>query len=269
MSSLKALPTLMRVGFMESVAYRAEMIVWVFATTMPLVMMTLWTAVAQVAPVVGGGGKAWGSAAFISYFLSVFIVRQLISSWACWEINYEVRQGLLSMRLLRPIHPVLSYGASNLAALPLRSLVTLPVVLVLVLTESRGYLTQDVRVWLLFPLAMLGGWLITFFANIAIGALSLFMESSVKLMDVWLAAFFVFSGYLFPLDLFPGWLSAAAKWLPFRYQIGLPVELMTGVHSFESALPILALQWAWVLALVAVALTLWHRGLKRFQAYGG
>jgi hypothetical protein len=54
------------------------------------------------------------------------------------------------------------------------------------------------------------------------------MESSVKLMDVWLAAFFVFSGYLFPVDLFPELAQRpASDVLPFRYQIGLPVELAT------------------------------------------
>jgi len=32
---LRAVPTLMKVGFAEAVAYRAEMVVWVLATTMP------------------------------------------------------------------------------------------------------------------------------------------------------------------------------------------------------------------------------------------
>ncbi|MBM4776567.1 MAG: ABC transporter permease [Archangiaceae bacterium] len=267
--SLRALPALVRVGFVESLAYRTEMIIWVFSTTMPLVMMTLWTAVARSVPVVGGGGKSWGTTAFVSYFLSVFIVRQLISGWAGWEMYYEVRQGTLAMRLLRPIHPLLSYGVGNLAALPLRAAVTLPVIVVLFATNARDHLSHDWHVWLLFPFALVGGWVITFFANVAIGALSLFMESSVKLMDVWLAAFFVFSGYLFPLDLFPDWLTAAAKWLPFRYQIGLPVELMTGVHTWESALPLLAKQWAWAAALIVASLAIWNRGLARFQAFGG
>lgn len=267
--ALRAIPALMRVGFVESLAYRAEMIVWVFATTMPFVMMVLWTAVAQVAPVVGLGGKSWSATGFVAYFLCVFTVRQLTSSWACWEINYEVRQGTLAMRLLRPLHPIVGYAVGNLAAIPLRLGVTLPVIVLLFVTEARGRLSTDWKTWALFPLSLIGGWVITFFANVAIGALSLFMESSVKLMDVWLAAFFVFSGYLFPTDLFPDWLTAIARWLPFRYQIGFTVELMMGVHSFEAALAILATQWAWAAALVTIAVALWQRGVNRFQAVGG
>ena len=35
-AALRAIPTLLKIGFLEAVAYRAEMLVWVFATTMPL-----------------------------------------------------------------------------------------------------------------------------------------------------------------------------------------------------------------------------------------
>ncbi len=267
--TLKALPTLMRIGISEAVAYRAEMFVWVLATTMPFIMLVLWSAVSAVAPVVSSSGRGYSAGTFTAYFLAVFIVRQLISSWASWEINWEVKQGTLAMRLLRPIHPVISYMIGNLAALPMRLVVTLPVLLIIFLVGAAGSFPTDLRIWAVWALAMIGGWLITFFANVAIGSLSLFMESSIKVMDIWLAAFFVFSGYLFPLDLFPPWLRAASEWLPFRYQIGLPVELMTGAHSFEQALQLLGRQWGWALGLGLLGVGLWNTGVKRFQAFGG
>jgi len=265
---LRAIPTLMKVGFAEAVAYRGEMAVWVLATTMPFVMLSLWSAVAAGSPVVGTA-KTWSSASFVGYFLAMFIVRQLIASWAAWEINFEVRQGTLSMRLLRPIHPIVSYAAANLAYMPMRLMVTMPVVIGLLLSSGGDTLPRDWRVWVLWCLSMLGGWAITFFVNVAIGALALFMESSTKLMDAWLAGFFIFSGYMFPLDLFPPWLKWASTWLPFRFQIGLPVELMTGVHSFEAGLGLLAQQWAWALLFMSVAIALWNTGVRRFQAFGG
>ena len=43
--TLKAAPTLFRVGFMQSIAYRAEMFVWILSSTMPLVMLALFAAV--------------------------------------------------------------------------------------------------------------------------------------------------------------------------------------------------------------------------------
>jgi ABC-2 type transport system permease protein len=245
------------------------MVVWVLATTMPLVMLMLWTAVAEVAPVPSAAGRTWTSGAFVAYFLVVFVVRQLVSSWAAWEINFEVRQGNLSMRLLRPLHPVVSYLVQNVAYMPMRFLVTTPVIGALFLSSGASHLPTDPAVWALFALSLLGGWMVSFFANISIGALAMFMESSIKIMDVWLAAFFVFSGYLFPLDLFPPWLRTASDWLPFRSIIGLPVELATGAVDVSLALPLLARQFGWAFGFMALAFTLWARGVKRYQAFGG
>lgn len=267
-AAIRALPTLLKIGFAEAVAYRAEMLVWVFATTMPLVMMMMWTTVATVAPVTGQGGAQWGTGAFVAYFLVVFIVRQLISAWASWEINFEVRHGQLAMRLLRPMHPIVSYAMSNLAYMPLRALVTAPVFAILVVTQGE-HLTRDWALGLLWCAAMLGAWLISFFVNVVVGSLAFFLESSIKVMDVWLALFFVFSGYLFPLDLFPPWLRAATDWLPFRYQIALPVELLLGKVTASEAAGLVARQYLWAGIFVFLALTLWRNGVKRFQAYGG
>jgi ABC-2 type transport system permease protein len=88
-------------------------------------------------------------------------------------------------------------------------------------------------------------------------------------MDVWLALFFVFSGYTVPLELFPPFLREAIAWMPFRYQIGLPVELMIGAHGRYEALGLLARQWLVVAAMFVALNLVWRRGVRRFAAYGG
>ncbi len=267
-STLRAFPTMLKVGFSEAVAYRAEMLVWVFSTTMPFVMMVLWSSVSEVVPLKGQSGQNWGSEAFVTYFLCVFVTRQMISAWASWEINFEVRRGGLALRLLRPMHPVIGYALSNLAHLPLRAVVTLPVVVTLVVSHGDR-LAHDWRLWALLPFALFGAWMVTFFVNVTIGSLSFFFSSSLKVMDVWLASFFVFSGYNIPLDVFPPWMTDVIQWLPFRYQLALPVELMTGAVDLNQAMLLLGKQYLWVLVLVTLSLTLWSQGVKRFQAYGG
>lgn len=266
--SLRAIPTLLKVGFAEAAAYRTEMVVWVLSTTMPLVMMLLWTSIADVAPVQGQLGASWSSATFISYFLCVFIVRQLVAAWAAWEINFEVRQGTLALRLLRPLNPIIAFATSNLAYLPLRGLVTLPVAIFLVATH-RDALSHDWRAWVLLPFTIFGAWLINFLVNVCVGALSFTLDSSLRVMDLWFAFFFVFSGYLVPLDFFPPWLRDIAAWLPFRYILALPVELMTGRLAFDDALRLVGAQVAYVTGLGALATLLWTRGVQRFQAFGG
>jgi ABC-2 type transport system permease protein len=263
-ASVRALPTILRVGFAEALAYRAETAVWIAATTMPLVMLALWHTVAREAPI----GR-FGAPQMVGYFLSMFIVRQLTGSWAVWLINMEVRDGTLAQRLLRPVHPLLSYAISAFAELPVRSFFAVPAASAALLIFAGDELTRSPAMWALWLASIVGGWLITLFANFAIGCLALFVESSTKLMDVWLALYFVFSGYLFPVELFPPAMRRAVDWLPFRYQLGLPVEIMTGTYDVHGALAMLARQWLMVGLMLAVVTIVWRGGVKRFAAFGG
>jgi ABC-2 type transport system permease protein len=261
---LRSMPTLLRVGFAEVVAYRAEFLVWVLATTMPLIMMAVWTTVARDAPV----GR-FDQQAFVVYFLATFIVRQLASSWVAWQLNFEIRHGQLSMRLLRPVSPILTYATENFAALPLRGVVSLPVAAILLVTVGTGRLTHDPVLWALWVVSLAGAWAITFFAGVAIGALAFFVDSSAKVMELWLGVFIVLSGYTIPIELLPPAIRSLTTWLPFRYQLGLPVELMTGAHDVRAAAALLAGQWAWVACMALAAAVIWRRGLARFAAFGG
>jgi ABC-2 type transport system permease protein len=263
-STLRALPTLLRVGFADAVAYRAEFLVWVLSTTMPLIMLALWSAVARDAPM----GR-FGPAEFTAYFLVTFIVRQLVGSWVSWQLNWEIRQGTLAMRLLRPVHPMLAFAMENLAVLPLRVLVCVPVAAIGLAAVGADPLPHDPALWALAALALCGSWLMNFLASFAIGTLAFYFESSLKAMDVWMTLFFVFSGYVAPLELYPPLFRAIADVLPFRYQLGLPVELLTAGHDVPHALALLVRQWAWVAALLTGTLWLWRGGVRRFAAYGG
>jgi ABC-2 type transport system permease protein len=263
-ASTRAIPTLLKVGFAEAVAYRAELFVWVLSTTMPLVMLALFSAVARDAPI----GR-FGQKELAAYFLATFVVRQLTSSWVAWDMNYEIRQGTLALRLLRPVHPMLAFAVANVAVQPLRLAVAVPVAAVALATVGSSTLPSDAALWAIWCVAMVGGWLITYLAGFAIGCCAFFTESSLRLMDLWLTLFFVFSGYMIPVELFPSSLRVLADWLPFRYQIGFPVEIMTSGHGRAEALAMLARQWLWVGVLGAAAIRLWRHGLTRFAAYGG
>src|SRR6516165_9254785 len=113
------------------------MIVWLLSTTMPLVMLALMTAVAREGPI----GR-FGQADFIAYFLAALVVRLMTGAWVIWELNYEIRQGTLAFRLLRPVHPLVAYACENVAAMPLRLALSLPVATVLLVTVGASRVTR-------------------------------------------------------------------------------------------------------------------------------
>lgn len=264
-ATLRALPTLLRVGLAESIAYRAEMLVWMLTMTMPLVSLALWSSIAAEAPV----GR-FTSGAFASYFLATLVVRQLTTSWVVWQMNMEIRGGMLSRRLLKPIHPMVAYAAENLGAIPLRAAICVPLIAVAVLFADTGArLPSSPWVWLAWVLSLVGAWALGFCMMTLIGALAFVIESSTSVFDVWQLTFMFLSGYLLPLELFPPAVRAVTDVLPFRFMVAFPVETLLGMIAPVEVARQLAIQWGFVLLIAGLAVAAWRAGLRRFGAFGG
>jgi ABC-2 type transport system permease protein len=262
--TLRALPTLLRIGVAETIAYRAEFLIWILTTTIPLVMLGLWSSVASEAPF-----RGYGQDDFVAYYLATLIVRNLAGTWVAWQISEEIRMGSMAMRLLRPLHPFIAFGASHVAAIPFRSLVVLPVAIVLLLSSGASVLTTEpVQLGLLVPSLALA-WLINFSILFALGALSFWITKMMGILNIYFGLFMLLSGYLLPLPLLPSFVRGVAEWLPFRFMQSVPVELMTRSMSSAEAAWLLFGQAAWALAMLGLALFVWSRGVKRFESVGG
>jgi ABC-2 type transport system permease protein len=177
--------------------------------------------------------------------------------------------GTLQARLLRPLHPLLAYLLENVAALPMRVVMAIPIGIAFVLVFGPVSLHPDALHLTLAPLSLVGAFLLTFLPMACIGTLALFWESSLAAYDVWLGLYTVFSGYVMPLELFPGVLGRVVQYLPFRHALAFPVENLLGLLSHEQALRDLTLQWSWIAFFALLSQLLWRLGMRRFGAYGG
>src|SRR5947209_15761421 len=105
---------------------------------MPLVQLAIWHAVAADGPV----GR-FDQREFTAYYLAVLAVRLITSTWVVWQMSMEIRDGTLSAKLLRPVHPLFAYAAEHLAAVPMRALVVSPIVGVLIYTAGDRLALRD------------------------------------------------------------------------------------------------------------------------------
>lgn len=275
-AGLKAYPTLLRIGVAEAVAYRAELLVWMLTTTMPLVSMALWSSAADEQPL---GPERMGQAEFAGYFTLTLLVRLLTSSWIIWQLIDDIRSGGLLQRLIRPIHPLFVYTSEQLAVLPLRVAIVLPMSLGLLYYLARGQLTHDPWLWGSFLLALPGAWAINFLSMALIGLLAFYIDSSAGLFSAWFGLYMLLSGYLVPLSLLPSWMARLSEILPFRYMLESPVRMLLGwpvaggAHDTllgrSEALAALQIEYAYVVGLTLAVVWLWRAGLRRYSAFGG
>ena len=267
MRTLRALPTLWRIGVAETIAYRAEFIVWMLTTTIPLIMLALWTSVASEGPF-----QDYSSSDFVAYFLAVLIVRQLTSNWVAWQMFEDIRMGVMSMRLLRPIHPFWAYGISQAAALPFRSVIAVPVALLLLTsTGVHALTTNPLQIALIVP-SIACAWIISFGINFALGSVGFWVTQAMALGGVYFSLYTVLSGYMMPLDImnakFPT-LTKLAWATPFPSMLAIPVRLLTSNLDTVAVLRLLVMQAAWAVGCTLVAYGVWRRGLRHYEAVSG
>jgi ABC-2 type transport system permease protein len=261
---VRAFPTLLRIGVAEVVAYRAEFLVWILTTNMPLVMLALWHAVAADGPV----GR-FDQTQFTAYYLGVLAVRLATSNWMAWQMSMEIRDGTLSAKLLRPIHPLYAYAADHLAAIPMRIIVVSPIVAVLFASAWDRLARHDPKLVLIFVASIAGAWLLMYFAMVLLGAIAFYVDSAMGVFELWIGLHGIFSGYLIPLEVLPGWVNKVAAVLPFRFMLAFPVETLVGLLSPAEAARQLGAQWAYVAVTGVLALRVWRAGVRRFAAFGG
>ena len=266
--AVRAFPTLLRIGIAEVVAYRAEFLVWILTTNMPLVMLALWHAVAADGPV----GR-FDQAQFTAYYLGVLAVRLATSNWMAWQMSMEIRDGTLSAKLLRPIHPLYAYAADHLSAIPMRILVVSPIVAVMVTTSWDRLARHDPSLVVVLLASLVGAWLLTFFSMVLLGSVAFYVDSAMGVFELWIGVHGLFSGYLIPLEVLDqwlgGWVGKLAAVLPFRFMLAFPVETLVGLLSPAEALRQLAAQWLYVALTGVLALRVWRGGVRRFAAFGG
>ncbi len=261
--ALRVTPTIARVAWSDLVAYRAEMVVWVLTAILPLFLLALWDAV-----LVDGDVAGFGRDDVARYFAATLLVRQLTGNWIAWELAYEIRQGQLSARLLRPLHPLWAAYVWAVAALPWRIVILSPLLIALALARPELLAWPSTAHASAFVVSVALAFTLSFLVQATFGSLAFFIDKADGAFGVWFAVWTVASGYVAPLAFFPASVVAALRWLPFRSMLGTPVEMLAGVLPKDALGMALAVQAAWVLVALMVLRAVWRAGLARYGAFG-
>lgn len=260
---LRKYAALFRANFAGIVEYRASILIYMLSATSPLVSLAVWLSLAADGPVAG-----YAAVDFVAYYLAVIFVRQLTGAWVVYDLDYQIRQGALSPSLLKPIDPLHQFIAINLADKVFRlPLVLTPVVIAALLVPGIRYDLRPLNV-LLFVLSLVLAWLSIFFSQLCFGVLGFWISHALAVNDLWFGIRMMLSGNLAPLDLFPAPIPQLSVYLPFRYTLSFPVEILLGRVAADQLWLGFAVQCFWLLATIVLYRVLWTRGLRQYAAFG-
>jgi len=265
MTLVRIYKALLLAGFQQAAQYRVQSLLWMlFSIVRPVIFLAAWVAVAVAQ---GGDIAGYKVGDFAAYYVCMTFVSQLVMAWNSHEFEWEVNQGRLSAKLLRPLHP-LHYSVVDNLIFKLNTLPVLGVILILVsISFGAIYRTQPWHVVAFIPSVILAGALLFMF-NWVIASLAFWATRMRTANTLFQRATFVFAGQIAPIALLPGWLQTLSYALPFWYMMGAPTEILRGGVTQEQVLQILAGQSVWLVVTFVAFQWIWRRGVRAYSAVG-
>lgn len=265
-----ALPRVYRALFVAQVQnasqYRLQSVLWLlFSVIRPVIFLAAWSAVARAQ---GGSVQGLTPADFATYYLTLTLVSQLTQSWNAWDFEFEVRNGTLSSKLLRPLHPIHYAVVENIVWKGITLVVLVPILVALAWSFDAHW--DRIQPWQVaaFAASVLVAAALRFVFWWAIACAAFWTTRVHAVAELADRLSFVFGGTIGPIGLLPGVFQYVAYALPFGYMLGVPADMLGGGASPRTALLLLAGQLAW-LGLSWLALRwAWRRGVRQYGAVG-
>jgi len=257
---------LWQVNWAEQWQYRANLLMYLlYWLVSPVVYLAVWTTIANAKGSVNG----LTANDFITYYMALLIVDQLTSDITIHVLAYKIQDGTLSGELLKPIHPILTNTlVNNLAFKALTFMVLIPIWLVLYLLFHPDYSMVTLSSILTAIPAIALGFGINFLLGAALTCLAFWTTRVYSLSEFYFALASLFSGQFVPLQLMPPAIQRIADFLPFKFYIYFPVQIILGRVPPEKLVENFALGMAWLAVAYVLFRWIWREGLKRFSAVG-
>lgn len=229
-----------------------------------LIVVGALSAVWRTAAAANGGHLVGYSAAALTWYIAtsesavVSLDIRMIG-----DLGEDIASGSVAVELLRPVSVLWIRVAAQLGRAAARLLVIAPAGVALA-TVTGGRPPDGAALALALPsvgLALVANVV----AQHAFAASAFWLRNATTAWFLYHKLVFVLGGMLIPLEVFPGWLEAAARALPFQAMAYAPARLASG--HLEPLL--LVEQLGWIAVLSAVASAVFSAGERRLQVVGG
>jgi len=259
----------LKTAIAQMLQYRFGILIWaVWGFVGPLISLAVWTAAsASRGGSISGGGTTYTQHDFAAYFLTFMVVGHLTMSWDAFEFAFRVRDGNLSPRLLKPLNPIHSDLAANIAFKLTTSAMILPA-WILLFVMLRPTPPHSLGLFLLgIPAVVLAG-LLRYILQYCLALFAFWTTRVEAINELYFALDSFLAGRIAPLALLPAWLAAAAYFSPFRSMGAFPVELLLGRLTGAQIASGFLFQFIWLAVALALFRVMWPAGVRQYSAVG-
>ncbi len=255
-------------GVKAGLEYRANVWFSVAGAIAPVVIQTaLWIVLYGSDPAETMFGFTF--AQMVAYTVIAQLVARLVRTGFEYDVNNDIRTGSLDRYLVKPV----GYFGYRLFAF-LGDKVVQTVVMGALLAAALAVLSVvlDFQVTpvaiALFLIAMAFAFVLNFLIFWCVSLAGFWLTEIGFLFEAVRIVIIALSGGILPLAVFGAGPERVLSFLPFRFTIQFPTELLAGRIPVSSVLPSFALAALWIVALAFLGQAIWRRGIRRFAAVG-
>jgi len=230
----------------------------------PLVFLIIWKTIAETGRGIGGFDTNY----FVTYYLILMVVGQFTFTFLIWDFEKQIISGEFSNKLILPIHPVHYDLAENIGY----KIFSMPVIIIA--TVALGFYFKArfngaaVNLLVFCPVVLLS-FLLRFVVEWTISLSALWLTRSRAINDFYYILLLFFSGRVAPLEVLPSFIKNIANYLPFRFMISYPIEIVLNPEvdpAFLIKNTLILILWLGLALLLLFQV--YNRGIKKYTAVG-
>jgi ABC-2 type transport system permease protein len=273
MAGLRVRWVILKTCIEERLVYRADFAIGTLFRFLPIVtQIFLWGAIfssdsGRPRPEIEG----YTYHDMVAYYLLAMVARAFSSMPGLASgLSREIRDGSIKKYLTQPID-MLGYLFWHRMAhkLVYYAVATGPFALVFWLCRDYFPGWPDALTMLGFVLSLVMAFLLGFLIEALLGLVAFWFLEVSSLLFIYMMVNYFLSGHMIPLDLLPGAYGAAVQYLPFKFLAYTSPAILLGRYTHADLVRELAIEFTWVLVLLAANRIAFARGVRRYGAYGG
>lgn len=256
----------MRISILSQIQYQvANYFYMIGMITEPVIYLVVWTTIAKQ---VGGAVGGYTPGAFAAYYIVWTLVRNMNIVFTPYGWEWRIREGNLSMELMRPMHPIHSDIAffSGWKFVVILLWLPLAAFLTWVFKPTIDFTWMEV---LVFFIAIWGAFLIRTMVLSLLGMLTFWTTRVSAIFELYFALELILSGRLVPMTLMPAWVQNLSNYLPFKYTFFFPIDALVGNMSTRELWTGIGMQIFWITLGASLLSLVWRVAIKQFSAVGG
>ena len=264
---IEASITIFKAFWQIILTYRGMMVIQAIRLLLlPIVLLSAWLSI-EKAP-----GNPYGDSDYLLYYLLVPIILNITDSRIVFKFPAAIRDGSLSRDLLKPYPPPLLFVIETLSSNLVQMLYLVPITVLAIwwLGDRLPSLNLDGSSIAAFICAIIAGALLRMLVSGSISLLGFWIENVTTLNlvvngGIWA----LLGGMIVPVATFPPTIRTVAGYLPYRYMLSFPIEVLSGRLNTAEIHQGFLTTMAWSAIFLVLCRITWQRGLKTYTAYGG